>query len=305
MAISLSKAIQGFNLHLGAEGVSLHTLRDYNLTLSRFVEFVGPMTVVDTITPDRVRQFLAYWQGREVLPEGVARRPPRILKPKTILNMHTALSSFWSWLVMEGFAEEHILKGRVSRPRVNPPAIEPLTDEQITRLIGTVNGSDRNRAILLFLIDTGARASEVCGLTVGDIDLQTRTAVVIGKGNKPRTVVFGDKTGKALFRYHAHRGDDRPSDPAFQNMGDKALSRSALYRIVKRAGDRAGIRGLHPHRLRHTFAIHYLRNGGDIYTLQHQLGHSDLSMVRRYLKIAGADVRRVHRLASPVENVLK
>lgn len=305
MAICLKRAIEGFKLYLVADGVSPHTLTDYSLTLSRFQEFIGPSKTIEDITSDHVREFLAYWRSIDINPSGIAPRPPRKLKPKTILNMHTALSSFYSWLVMEGFTKEHVIRGRIARPRVNPKSIEPLTDEQIKSLIKIVNGSVRNRALILFLIDTGARASEVCGMTLGDLDLSTRSANVLGKGNKTRSVVFGSKTGKALFHYLADRDDQKIDEAVFLSIRGKPLTRTALLRIVVRAGNQAGIRGLHPHRLRHTFAIHYLRNGGDVFTLQHQLGHSDLGMVRRYLKIAGADVRRVHRLASPIENVLK
>jgi len=304
MAITLSKAIEGFNLQLGAEGASVHTLRDYNTTLKRFVEFVGPMTVVDTITPNKIKRFLAYWGGKTVAPQGVAPRPPRILKPKTILNMHTCLSSFWSYLVMDGYAEEHALKGRVARPRVPPPDIQPLSTDQVKALVQASAISERNRTIVLFMLDTGARASEVCGLTVDSLDLAAKTATVNGKGNKTRTLVFGRKTGKALFRYLANQDDDQHHGRVFQSTNGDPMTRTALLQMIRRAGKRAGIKRLYPHRLRHTFAIHYLRNGGDVMTLQRQLGHSSLDMVRRYLKIAGADLEEVHRRASPVDNAL-
>ena len=303
MAISLSRAVEGFNLHLAAEGASDHTLQDYNTTLSRFVQFCGPLTVPDTISPNQIRRFLAYWQGKTVAPPGVAPRPPRTLAPKTILNMHTALSSFWSWLVMEGYAEEHIIKGRVARPRVPPPDIQPLSTDQITALIQAASMSDRNRAIVLFALDTGARASEICDLTHDRLDLAAKTATINGKGNKTRTVVFGRKTGRALFRYMAGVDEDPRHGRVFSSLRGDPLTRSALLQMIRRMGKRAGINRLYPHRLRHTFAIHYLRNGGDVMTLQRQLGHSSMDMVRRYLQIAGADLERVHRRASPVDNL--
>lgn len=305
MAITLQRAVQGFNLHLAAEGRSTHTIRDYNTTLTRFLEFAGPLTLLETITPDHVRRFLAYWSGKLVEPDGIAPRPPRVLSQKTILNMHTALSALWSWAVRESYAPEHIIAGRIKPPRASQPPIEPLTDDQIHALLDQA-GSERNRALVLFMLDTGCRASEVCGLRLGDVDMKARSAMVTGKGNKRRLVAFGPKTARALFRYISRRDPDQDTgdSPVFQSRRGGALARGALLGIVRRAGERAGIRECYPHRLRHTFAINYLRYGGDIYTLQKQLGHESLDMVRRYLKLAGADVLRAHRRASPVENIL-
>jgi len=305
MAITLDQAVRGFNLHLAAEQFSPHTVEDYNRTLRRFVQFTGPMTPLDTITTDRVRKFLAHWKGAVVEPDGAAPRPPRKLSPKTILNMHIGLSAFWTWAVREGYAEAHVISGRIKPPRAAPPPIEPLSRQQLADLMRVCNGSDRNHALILFLLDTGCRSSEVCGLKLADLDYREETAIVRGKGNKLRVVSFGPKTGKALFRYLALRDDGQDDDaPVFQSRSGGTLTRRALAGIISRAGKRAGIKRLHPHRLRHTFAINYLRFGGDIFTLQRQLGHSSLDMVKRYLKIAGADVQRVHRRASPVENML-
>lgn len=304
MAISLKRAVEGWNLHLQAERASTHTLRDYNTTARRFVDFIGPMTPIDTITPDKVKKFLAHWANQEITPQGVAERPKRRLSKKTILNMHTALSSLWTWAVAEGYAESHIIRDRVPRPKVERPDIEPLTERQILDLVNAA-GSDRNRALLLFMLDNGARASEVCGLRIRDLDLRIGAAQIInGKGDKSRTVPLGRKSANALFRYVAQRPETGPDEPVFRSRRDRPLTRGALLRIVNRAGERAGItRSVHPHLLRHTFAISYLRQGGDVFTLQRILGHADLSTVRRYAAIAGSDVMRAHRRASPVDNL--
>jgi len=85
-------------------------------------------------------------------------------------------------------------------------------------------------------------------------------------------------------------------------MDEHELNRSRLQKILESIGNRAGVQNVHPHRFRHTFAIQYLRNGGDPYSLQALLGHSSLDMVKNYLRIAQIDIDTAHRRASPVDN---
>lgn len=322
MGIRLDRAIQGFLLHLRSERRSQYTIRDYSVTLGRLVDWCGPEAKVSEINTDTIRQFLDHWSGAKVQPNSGIHRPARKLSAKTLKNMHTALSSFWTFLVHEDYVSVHVLRGRIQPPKAAPAPIEPYTDEELKKLLeacersGTwdtqFNGPTRyqrptairDRAIILFLLDTGCRASELCNLTVDQVSFTNNTALVTGKGDKRRELVFSPKTGYAVFRYLGSRDQYGPNTRLFQTRTGKPFKRDNLLRLISRMGERAGVPNSHPHRFRHTFAIKWLRNGGDIYTLQAQLGHSSLDMVKRYLKIAGSDVRRVHRRASPVENLI-
>ena len=122
-----------------------------------------------------------------------------------------------------------------------------------------------------------------------DIDQVNRRLKVLGKGNKERLLPFSPRTGSALFRHLA--GSEGKPFP---------FTRNSLAHLVQRIGQRAGI-SANPHCFRHTFAIMYLRNGGDPYTLQEILGHSSMEMVKRYIALAQVDIDAAHRRASPVE----
>jgi site-specific recombinase XerD len=146
------------------------------------------------------------------------------------------------------------------------------------------------------------RASELVSLRIADLDLTQRRARVLGKGNKERTVSFQGRTARALWTYlnSQRRSEDTP---VF--VGERGpLTRSGLLQIMHKLEDLSGVKGCHPHRLRHTCAIHFLRAGGNVFTLQQILGHTALQMSQRYVAIAQADMETQHRLHSPVEHLL-
>jgi site-specific recombinase XerD len=158
----------------------------------------------------------------------------------------------------------------------------------------------RNQSIIQLLLDTGLRASELCDLRWEDFD--TTGCTVMGKGNKERYLPISEPCRKSLEEYRLkERGKCSATGFAFVGPNGNPLDRTSLRQILVRIGERAGVPNVFPHRFRHTFAINYLRNGGDIYTLQAILGHEDLEMCKRYLAIARLDVVRTHNYASPIE----
>jgi len=325
--MNLSTAIEGFLLAKTVAGCSPNTLRNYAGDLRRFTEHLQPADPdLASITRAELQAFFLYLTSARFKPGGAVDRPPKQLSAKTIRNTHTTLCSLWTWAVKEGYAAENLPR-TIDVPTPEPPDIQPLTLAQVHRLINATyyshqwhNSPDtqseiprrqqlRDRALILFLLDTGIRASELCNLHVRDVDTQAGTASVLGKGRlsggeaKPRTVHIGTRTTKALWAYLADRNATRsPAAWLFVTKQSTQLDRSNLRHHLAALGTRAGIPHVHPHRFRHTFAVNYLRNGGDIYTLQKLLGHTSLEMVRRYLHLAEADTANAHRRASPVDN---
>ena len=148
----------------------------------------------------------------------------------------------------------------------------------------------RNRAIIL-LLDTGIRSSELCYLRIHHADLTNRHILVMGKGGRgtyappsvPAPVVHS-------WRYLTAREEDTAENFLFLTDFETPFVRDHLRKTLWRIGQRAGVAGAGVHRFRHTFAINFLRNGGDPYSLQRLLGHSTMEMVLRYLSIAQADL---------------
>lgn len=300
---TFSQIVEGYQLHAEARQLSRRTLEDYNHTFRIFQETLGEDPPFSSISKTHIEKFLA---GRKV-------------GKKTLLNYHTGLSALWKWACDEGLAAANIVR-QVEPPNPGRRSIDPFTEEDLRAMLAAIGKSqdyrnkgtlthnsllnaDRNRAIILLLLDTGLRAEELCGIKVQDCDLKNRSLRITGKGDHQRIIPFCPRTGQALWKQLADRPGALPSEPLFLTLNNTALDRHRLFKQLRSIGKRAGVKDAHPHRFRHTFAINYLRNGGDPYTLQMILGHSTMEMVKRYLKIAQADLHAMHRLASPVANM--
>ena len=315
--LKLSQVVEGFFLAQEARQLAPTTMDEYRRVLRRLGEHLGDVDF-RSITPALISGFLlAMGEERDVA--GVA--PRRLsLSKKSLLNHHTALSALWSWCVSQALVSSNILK-QVERARPEQQAIVPFSQDDCRRLMEACTATRpyripgraafetvrptaaRDQAIVLMLLDTGMRATELCEMTIASVDLRNRRAVVMGKNSKERFLPFSPAVGQAVWMYlRSDRANQLANAPLFGARGGETLSRNALLQLCGHLGDRAGVADCHPHRFRHTFAITYLRNGGSIYELQAMLGHASLDMVKHYLDIAQADVDRAHHLASPVAN---
>lgn len=299
----LSDAIDGYLLDAKSRRLSLNTLRDYGNTFHKFVLLMGSTAEFEAITIPDIRNFLASYPD---------------VKSKTIRNYHCALSALWQWAKLEGIVPANIIRD-VKVPRADSRVIVPFTPAEIRAMLnvsvkatGVYNGREvkyklanatRNKAIVLLMLDTGVRASELCNARIKDCDLQASRIKVFGKGRKERIIEFSAITGKSIWRYLAERRDHTEDDWLFLADEGRQMRLNTLRLLIGRIGERAGVKGAHPHRWRHTFAVMALVNGMDAFTLQTSLGHSSMDMVRRYLNVAQVDTGRIQRKASPVANL--
>lgn len=166
----------------------------------------------------------------------------------------------------------------------------------------------RDWVMILALLDTGLRANELVSLSLDNINLDDGIVKVYGKGAKERIVPIGARVQRATWKY-LQRYRSQPANPLctslFLTRNGEPITVNRLETIIENYGRKAGIEGTRcsPHTFRHTFAISYLRNGGDVFSLQRILGHSSLETVRIYINLAEADVKACHRKFSPADNL--
>ncbi|CAN5574077.1 site-specific tyrosine recombinase XerD [soil metagenome] len=191
---------------------------------------------------------------------------------------------------------------------------KPLSEDEVNKLLAAVTGTGpldrRDRALLELLYATGARISEVVGLSMGDLDIDGGLVRVFGKGSKERIVPYGRAAAEALDDWFGPRGrvDLVPAqwrrrgdaEAVFLNTRGSRLSRQGAWLVVKKYGQRAGItEALSPHVLRHSCATHLLDHGADLRIVQEMLGHASISTTQVYTRVSQERLWEVYRAAHP------
>jgi integrase/recombinase XerD len=233
--------------------------------------------------------------------------------PKTVARHLAAVRMFHGFLVAEGLRPDDptVLTEGVRVPKGLPKA---LSMDDVNRLLEAVSGIDslaiRDQALLEFLYGTGARISEACGLSLGDLDMEASVARLLGKGRKERIVPFGRQAHMALVRWLGPGGRERlvpgawskrdDADAVFLGVRGTRLSRQAAWGIVRKYAVKAGItEHLSPHVLRHSCATHMLVNGADLRVVQELLGHASVSTTQVYTKVDDEVLFEMYREAHP------
>lgn len=218
------------------------------------------------------------------------------------VNVHLrCINAYFMWLHKEHGKE--LL--RIPKLKEEQKILATLTPEGIQRTIGFKPiGTNLRRAhlIALTILDTGLRASECLGVTTVDVDFDHLTLKILGKGGKHRMVPFSGELRKKLWRYAQQRHVTLPI-LVFGTKNNTQVSVRNLERDFKMLGQKIGIEGVRfsPHTLRHSFAVQYLKNGGNLEYLRRILGHTSLSTTQKYLRSLGVeDLGAVHSSLSPL-----
>ncbi len=304
---SLSLLVDGWLQSCAARGKSPRTVRWYRPRLEEFVAWYrrsGTDPIADSFTVAHVEAFLSdlrqrrKWESHPMKPTAT-----ECVSGGYVDGFVRAFRAFATWLFEQGYTDD-IRLGRFKHRPAKPPIIEPLTEDEVRAVIEATR-SVRDRALITTMVDTGLRASEILSMKLSDVRVEdaTGTLLVMGKGGRQRLVPIDAHTQRVLVQY---KRKERPK-PAHPSVDEFFLTRDGepmtpvtLRLLFDRLRRRAGLRRLHPHLLRHTFATAYLENGGDLFSLQLILGHSSLEMVKRYSHMATGQVLARHKLYSPV-----
>lgn len=306
--MNILSALEGYWLSKKRD-LSPNTVSDYALSFRRLVEFLSEKQEFEAITTHQVKLFLNHLKSEYDL------------APKSMANVWIALSSLWTWAGAE-LGTEHVLSGKIERPRWHRPPIEPYSQKDVQAMLEAANYARawrtktgqtsraqkrptalRDRAIIMTLFDTGLRASELCDLCIEDYDRESgRLFVRKGKGNKGRFIYAGKRAQMALWRYLASRAGEAGAKPLFATARGTHLGRDELRHMVQLCAQRAGVEGATVHKFRHSFAITFLRNGGNVLELKALLGHEKLETIQIYAQLAQVDLRAAQARSSPADH---
>ena len=313
---SLQSLVRGFILTKKTDGRSPRTVHYYEGMLRHFLWYATKENWpanAGLITEWHIRELLNYVASetnRWGLNGNGSERCQCLASYSTVHHYYATLRVFFNWCVGEGFlVQSPLAKIKLRNP--SPKVIQPYPLDEIAKMLAVCDydyqhnarflGS-RNKAIVLMLLDTGVRVSEIGNINLEDIDTERGWVKVRGKGAKERVVRIGAAAQRALWRYLVHRPDTEKGQLWLTEEGTP-LRPSGIQMVIKRLKQRAGVasRG-NCHRFRHTFALNFLRADRNPFNLQYLLGHSDLRMVRHYTATLGMeDALKAHEKASPAD----
>ena len=288
----LRLAYDDFLLSREATRCTPKTLNHYRYTAGGFVAWLEARHIgaPEQIVSAQVRAYLADVAGRGVR--------------DTTLHAHArGVKTFLRFLLNEKYASDADL-AKIAMPRLDRRAL-PCLDADGLRALAAACEHPRDRALVLVMVDSGLRLSEVAALRWGDVDMKAGLVKVQrGKGGKARAVVVGATTRRALVAYRRALAAVKDGDPLWLNLRTgEPLRPRGITMLLRRLSAKAGVR-VSPHALRRTFATLSLRAGMSPLHLQGLLGHTTLEMVRRYVAMVSDDLLQAHREHGPVDRWL-
>jgi integrase/recombinase XerD len=289
--------LKAFDGYLRSErGMAANTILAYGRDLERFASWLADDGRCRYLNPSLVdlSRYLSFLRDAELAPTSIARAL-------------VSLKVFYRYLRLEERADA-VTVDLLASPVLWERIPQVLSPEAVEVLLNSPQPGDRfflrDRAILETLYATGCRASEVVGLKLEDLHLESAFLKCTGKGNKQRVVPLGRPAVSAL---RAYLGESRTTIPraaqtphVFVSRGGRAMTREALWELVKKYVRRAGLHAkVSPHTLRHSFATHLLSGGADLRIVQELLGHSNIRTTQQYTHVDRDRLKAIHRQFHP------
>lgn len=289
-------AVQQFLLYVEMElGLAANTLLAYRTDLADYQEFLATLhTSLAAANAETIGRYLEYLQAT------------RKMEGASIRRRMACLRMFYRFAVARGMATANPTESIDTAQRWKKLP-DVLGREQMRVLLQAADSTDRlakrNRAIIELFYACGLRASELAELSLGDLHLDLGVLRVIGKGRKERIVPLGGPAQAALVDYlktlRVELLGNKQSDRVFLSRTGGPITRVVLWQLVVKLAQKAGIRRIHPHTLRHTFATHLLSGGADLRIVQELLGHADVGTTQIYTHVDSDRLKAVHRKHHP------
>ncbi len=280
--------IKAFLKDRKAQNLSPSTIYFYEKKIQEFLEFclASGINKVPQITPELIREYLLALKDMNHNDGGI-HAFYRVIKTFLL---------FWE----EEYEPENWKNPvrKVKPPKVKVEPLQGISIELVHKFLSICERKtffgERDRAILLVLIETGVRASELCSLNFGDVDFSDGSILVRqGKGRKPRNVFMGRSARKQLRVWIRYRGTEEGA--LFLNRYGERLSYMTLRQIIRRLAEKVGVPEPGLHDFRRTFALESLKKGVDIQSISRMMGHADLQILSRYLKQTKEDLANAYR----------
>lgn len=312
--MKLQDAIKGYLLDGQVRGLTPKTLEWYRQKLQHFATVLAEeegVTELEAVTSVHLRAFVLRMQQTKAN-ENNPMKPTdegRCVSPLTVRGYVQVLRGFFGWCVEEEMLSSNPAQ-RVKLPKVPHYLITTFTPECLEAMLAVCDMRTclgfRDYTIMLLLLDTGIRVSELCGLTIEQV--HEDYIKVLGKGRKEREVGISPQVRKLLWKYLAHYR--RPASPeirqVFVNVRGQPLTINGVEQLLLEIKEQAGIEGVRvsAHTFRHTFARMFLEQGGDLYKLSRLMGHTDVKTTERYLKeFTSREARQQQARFSPLERL--
>ena len=298
--MNLSEAMQVFLVQKQVDGLSKRTIDFYRGKIEMFIAFTGDKPLKDLTLQDG-QQYVLHLESRPRYAGHQFKKPQTEPMSRATLRGYVRAIKVWvNYLFEENYIKTNVF-AKLKLPKDRTRVIQVLSDEELKRIYSQINPETmtgaRLFAIVTLMVDTGLRLGEVVGMKLDNIDFKQSRILVTGKGDKQRFLPFGSTTSKALRRWiNMYRAES--DEPSVFMMSDRAVTEA-----VKRLGNRAGIPRLHSHLFRHTFGTNWIKQKGDLISLQTIMGHSDIAVTRTYVTLAQVDLDVQHRSISPLDRL--
>lgn len=309
----------------GSDGVIHHFLLDVDnrlgdLTLRSYIHRLNVLfhllsaickvTELEQVTVLHLRQCVQHLLNNPIEIKGRVPDNGHKLSVNTVKGYIRVWKAFFNWCYQEELIEVNPVT-RLKHPKATKKIIPAFTQEHIEKMLSTCDTHTdigfRDYVILLLLLDTGMRVSELASLRVEDVNLHGCYVKVFGKGRKEREIGIYPEMAKLLWKYiHKYRKPVDPDEKALFLGREGSLKAASVQSVIKKIKRRSGLDDVKvsAHVFRHTFAKMYLEHGGEVFKLSREMGHSSVQVTKIYLEDFGStEARKEHNSYSPLANI--